>query len=140
MTQVGKTGSAPPAAVVPGGRMVPGARGVTSTDRPEVEGISPQAGVSFDDAAFGDDEHAPPGEEDKAGGPDAPLVFTTTIQAFAAMFDVSAPAKGPGGPAKGAQSHVSAGLRSRVIETYESNTKVVSGARPARRGSFKMPF
>ncbi len=140
MTQVGKTGSPPPAAVVPGGRMVPGARGVTSTDRPEVEGISPQAGVSFDDAAFGDDDRAPPGEEDKAGGPDAPLVFTTTTQAFAAMFDVSAAAKGPGGPAKGAQSHVSAGLRSRAIETYESNTKVVSGAGPARGGSFKLPL
>ena len=118
--------------------MVPGARGVTSTDRPEVEGISPQAGVSFDDAAFGDDDHAPPGEEDKAGGPDAPLIFTTTTQAFAAMFDVSAPAKNPGGPAKGAQSRASAGLRSRAIETYESNTKVVSGAGPARGGSFKM--
>ena len=138
MTQVGKTGSAPPAAVVPGGRMVPGARGVTSTDRPEAEGISPQAGVSFDDAAFGDDDHAPPGEEDKAGGPDAPLVFTTTTQAFAAMFDVSASAKGPGGPARGAQSHVSAGLRSRAIETYESNTKVVGGAGPARGRSFKL--
>ena len=136
MTQVGKTGSAPPAAVVPGGRMVPGARGVTSTDRPEVEGISPQAGVSFDDAAFGDDDHAPPGEEDKAGGPDAPLVFTTTTQAFAAMFDVSASAKGPGGPARGAQSHVSAGLRSRAIETYESNTKAVGGAGAARGRSF----
>ncbi len=117
--------------------MVPGARGVTSTDRPEVEGISAQAGVSFDDAAFGDDDHAPPGEEDKAGGLDAPLVFTTTTQAFAAMFDVSAAAKGPGGPAKGARSHVSAGLRSRAIETYESNTKVVSGAGPARGGSVK---
>ena len=138
MTQVGKTGSAPPVAVVPGGRMVPGARGVTSTHRPEVEGISPQAGVSFDDAAFGDDDDAPPGEEDKAGGADAPLVFTTTTQAFAAMFDVSAPAKGPGGPARGAQSHVSAGLRSRAIETYESNTKVVSGAGPGRGRSFKM--
>ncbi|MCH8214941.1 MAG: hypothetical protein IIC54_12835 [Proteobacteria bacterium] len=131
MTQVGKTGSAPPVAVVPGGRMVPGARGVTSTHRPEVEGISPQAGVSFDDAAFGDDDDAPPGEEDKAGGADAPLVFTTTTQAFAAMFDVSA-------PAKGAQSHVSAGLRSRAIETYESNTKVVSGAGPGRGRSFRM--
>ena len=111
--------------------MVPGARGVTSTDRPEVEGISPQAGVSFDDAAFGDDDHAPPGEEDKAGGPDAPLVFTTTTQAFAAMFDVSA-------SAKGAQSDASTGLRSRAIETYESNTKIVSGAGPARGGSFKI--
>ena len=131
MTQVGKTGSAVPAAGVPGGRMVPGARGVTSTDRPEVEGISPQAGVSFDDAAFGDDDHAPPGEEEKAGGPDAPLVFTTTTQAFAAMFDVSA-------PAKDARFHASAGLRSQAIETYESNTKVVSGAGPARGGSFKM--
>ena len=138
MTQVGKIGSAPPVASVPGGRMVPGARGVTSTGRPEVKGISPRAGVSFDDAAFGDDDHAPPGEEDKAGGPDAPLVFTTTIQAFAAMFDVSAPAKNPGRPAKGAQSHASAGLRSRAIETYESNTKVVSGAGPARGWSFKM--
>ncbi len=118
--------------------MVPGARGVTSTDRPEVEGISPQAGVSFDDAAFGDDDDTPPGEEDKAGGPDAPLVFTTTTQAFAAMFDVSAPAKNPGGPAKGARSDASAGLRSRAIETYESNTKVVSGAGSARGGSFKM--
>lgn len=131
MTQVGKTGSAVPAAGMPGGRMVPGARGVTSTDRPEVEGISPQAGVSFDDAAFGDDDHAPPGEEDKVGGPDAPLVFTTTTQAFAAMFDVSA-------PAKDARFHASAGLRSLAIETYESNTKVVSGAGPARGGSFKM--
>ena len=138
MTQVGKIGLAPVAAGVPGGRMVPGARGVTSTDRPEVEGISPRAGVSFDDAAFGDDDHAPPGEEDKAGGPDAPLVFTTTTQAFAAMFDVSASAKNPGGPAKGAQSHASAGLRSRAIETYESNAKVVSGAGPARGGSFKL--
>ncbi len=138
MTQVVKTGSAAPAAGVPGGRMVPGARGVTSTDRPEVEGISPQAGVSFDDAAFADDDDAPPGEEDKAGGPDAPLVFTTMTQAFAAMFDVSASAKNPDGPAKGAQSHASAGLRSRAIETYESNTKVVSGAGPARGGSFKM--
>lgn len=111
--------------------MVPGARGVTSTDRPEVKGISPRAGVFFDDAAFGDDDHAPPGEEDKAGGPDAPLVFTTTTQAFAAMFDVSA-------SAKGAQSHASAEWRSRAIETYESNTKVVSGAGPARGGSFKL--
>ncbi len=138
MTQVGKIGSAAPAADVPGGRMVPGGRGVTSTDRPEVEGISPQAGVSFDDAVFGDDDHAPRGEEDKAGGPDARLIFTTTIQAFAAMIDVSAPAKGPGGPAKGAQSRVSAGLRCRAIETYESNTKVVGGAGPARGGSFKL--
>ncbi len=138
MTQVGKSGSAVPAAGVPGGRMVPGARGVTSTDRPEVEGISPQTGVSFDDAAFGDDDHAPPGEEDKAGGPNAPLVFTTTTQAFAAMFDVSASAKNPDGPAKGAQSDASAGLRSRAIDTYESNTKVVSGAGPAGGWSFKM--
>ncbi len=68
MTHVGKTVSAAPVAGVPGGRMVPGARGVTSTDRPEVEGISPQAGVSFDNAPFGDDDHVPPGEEDKAGG------------------------------------------------------------------------
>ncbi len=117
--------------------MVPGARGVTSTDRPEVEGISAQAGVSFDDAAFSDDDHAPPGEEDKAG-PDEPLFFTTTTRAFAAMFDVSAAAKGPRGPAKGVQSHVSAGLRSRAIETYESNTKVVSGAGPARGGALRM--
>ena len=131
MTQVGKIGSAVPAATVPGGRMVPGARGVTSTDRPEVEGIGPRAGVSFDGAAFGDDDHAPPGEEDEAGGPDAPLVFTTTTQAFAAMFDVSAPAKGP-------QSHASAGVRSRAIDTYESNTKVVGGAGPTRGWSFKM--
>ncbi len=138
MTHVGKTVSAAPVAGVPGGRMVPGARGVTSTDRPEVEGISPQAGVSFDNAPFGDDDHAPPGEEDKAGGPDAPLIFTTTTQAFAAMFDVSAPAKNQGGSAKGAQSDGSAGSRSRAIETYESNTKVVSGAGPARGGSFKM--
>ncbi len=118
--------------------MVPGARGVTSTGRPAVEGISPQAGVSFDDAAFGDDDHALPGEEDKTGGPDAPLVFTTMTQAFAAMFDVSAPAKNPGGPAKGAQSDASTGLHSRAIETYESNTKVVSGAGPARGWSVKM--
>ena len=118
--------------------MVPGARGVTSTCRPAVEGISPQGGVSFDDAAFGDDDHAPPGEEDNAAGPDAPLVFTTTTQAFAAMFDVSASAKGPGGPAKDVQSDASAGLRSRAIETYASNTKVVSGAGRARGGSFKM--
>ncbi|MFQ5618194.1 MAG: hypothetical protein ACE5FR_04410 [Rhodospirillales bacterium] len=111
---------------------------MTSTDRPAVEGISPRAGVSFDDAAFGDDDHAPPGDEDKAGGPEAPLVFTTMTRAFAAMFDVSAPAKGPGGPARGAQSHASAGLRSRAIDTYESNTKVVSGAAPARGGSFKL--
>ncbi len=138
MAQVVKIGSAPPAVLVPGGRMVPGARGVTSTDRPEVEGISPQAGVFFDDAAFGDDDDTPPGEEDKAGGPDAPLVFTTMTQAFAAMFDVSASAKGPGGPAGGAQSHVSAGLRSRAIDTYESNTKVVSGAAPARGGALRM--
>ena len=136
MAQVVKTGSAPPAAGVSGGRMVPGARGVTSTDRPEVEGISAQAGVSFDDAAFGDDDHAPPGEEDKAGGPDAPLVFTTTTRAFAAMFDVSAAAGSPRG--QGSRSHVSAGLRSRAIETYESNTKVVSDAGPARGGALRM--
>ncbi len=138
MTQVGKIGSPAPLPSVPGGRMVPGARGVTSTDRPEVKGISPRAGVSFDDAAFGDDDNAPPGEEDKAGGPDAPLVFTTTTQAFAAMFDVSASAKNPGGPATGAQSHASAELRSRAIETYEANAKIVSGAGPARGGSFKL--
>lgn len=136
MTQVGKSGSPPPAVAVPGGRMVPGARGVTSTHRPEVEGISPQAGVSFDDAAFGDDDHAPPGEDDQAGGADAPLVFATTTHAFAAMFDVSAPAKGR--LARGAQSHVSAGLRARAIETYESNTKVVSGDGSARGWSFRM--
>ncbi len=118
--------------------MVPGARGVTSTHRPAVEGISPQTGISFDDAAFGDDDHAPPGEEDKAGGPAIPLLFTTTIQAFAAMFDVSAPAKNPGGPAKGPQPDATAGMRSRAIETYEFNTKVVGGAGPGRGGSFKM--
>lgn len=131
MTQVGKSGSPPPAVAVPGGRMVPGARGVTSTHRPEVEGISPQAGVSFDDAAFGDDDDAAPGKEDKAGGPDAPLVFTTTTQAFASLIDVSA-------SAKRARSRVSAELRSRAIETYESNTKVVSGAGPGRGWSFRM--
>ena len=131
MSQVGKTGSPPPAAAVPGGRMVPGARGVTSTHRPEVEGISPQAGVSFDDAPFGDDDAAAPGEEDQAGAPIAPLVFTTTTQAFAALLDVSA-------SARGARSRVSAGLRSRAIETYEVNTKVVSGAGPGRGWSFKM--
>ncbi len=136
MTQVGKTGSAPPAVAAPGGRMVPGARGVTSTHRPEVEGISPQAGASFDDAAFGDDDDAAPGEEDQAGAADAPRAFTTTAQAFAALFDVSASAKG--GPAKGARSRVSAGLRARAIETYESNTKVVSGAGSGRGWSFKM--
>ncbi len=133
MAEVVKTGSAPPAAGVPGGRMVPGARSVTSTDRLAVEGIRAPAGVSFDDAAFLDDEQGPPGEEDKAA-PDAPLIFTTTNQAFAAMFEISA--KNPGG--QRLQSRASAGLRSQAIDTYESNTRVVSGAGPARGGSLKM--
>ncbi len=115
--------------------MVPGARGVTSTDRPAVEGISPQAGVSFDDAAFGDDEQGPPGEEDKAG-PDEPLLFTTTTQAFAALFEVSAAAGSP--RRQGSRSHASAGLRFRAIDTYESNARVVGGAAPARGGALRM--
>jgi hypothetical protein len=113
--------------------MVPGARGVTSTDRSAVEGISAPAGVAFDDAAFLDDEQDPPGEEDKAG-PDAPLVFTTTSKAFAAMFEISA--KTPGG--QGLKSRASAELRSQAIDTYESNARVISGAGPARGGSLKM--
>ena len=135
MVQVVKTGSAPPAAGVSGGRMVPGARGVTSTDRPAVGGISPQAGVSFDDAAFGDDEQGPPGEEDTAG-PGEPLLFTTTTQAFAALFEVSAAAGSPRG--QGSRSHASAGLRSRAIDTYESNARVIGGAAPARGGALRM--
>jgi len=139
MVEVGKTGSPSSSAGLAGARTVPGARSVISTDRMAVEGISAEAGVSFDNATFRDEEdaHTPPGDDDHA--PEAgPLEFTATSQAFAAMFELPYSRGTLGGGTRGFRPAGFFGLLSAAIDTYETNTRIICGRGPGRGGSPEM--
>ncbi len=128
MNQVAKIAQPSSASSLSGPRPVPGGRFKTpANETTPLEEISPQPGVSYNDAALAYEEEGRgfgrrrnPQSQTVAGGFEAPS------QSFAAMFESQGTGDGTGG-ATGSGSTPFGGLLSRAIAIYETNARVIGG-------------
>ena len=135
MSQVAKTEQA---ISVPGSRPGAGMRNIAMSDRTEVEELSSQVGVSFNDASFLFRDF---GKETLAKKKDPQTYnstnFTTSSQTFAALFQVKAFGE-EGGRSSGDLARRFSGVVSKAIDIYETNARVISGTNNVLGSSFSM--
>jgi hypothetical protein len=137
MAQVVKSAATGALAPLPGGRQPAGTRSVATVESAPIEGVNPPGGISYEDSSFlfqdyghgrrSQDRNQGPVRNPQTRGVNAPS------QMFAAIFEISQGtiAGGTGGVSGTAMG---AGLLSRAIGIYESNTKAIAG-NEAVRGS-----
>jgi hypothetical protein len=140
MAQVVKSAATGALAPLPGGRQPAGTRSIATVGSAPIEGVNPPGGISYEDSAFlfqdyshgrrSQDRNQGPVRNPQTRGVNAPS------QMFAAIFEISQGtiAGGTGGTGGGSGTVIGAGLLSRAIDIYESNTKAIAG-NEAVRGS-----
>ena len=103
---------------------------VVSQGQSSVEELQSGTSVSFDSAAYGFRQEAPPSFDHQPGNRQPhhqPGVVNAPTQAFAAMLEGPETATAGNSDGKDVNTPQFSGLISKVIEIYETNARVVSG-------------
>ncbi|MDP7241394.1 MAG: hypothetical protein QGF38_08860 [Rhodospirillales bacterium] len=137
MAQVVKPASTGALTPLPGGRQPAGTRSVATVESAPIEGVNPPGGISYEDSAFLFQDYSQGRRShDRNQGPvrnPQTRGVNTPSQMFAAIFEINQ-VTNAGGTSGVSGTTIGAGLLSRAIDIYESNTKAIAG-NEAVRGS-----